>query len=230
MGYYDYTLTTERASTNELSIFYNYNTCEAFYTGIHNDDNNPCVINCERCGMKGVERENPVHNESIVVIYTSFDSEGIKKVGCTNEGCKHYVSEELPRMFSTLGYSASEGKNLGIVLGYQLNKSAISYYEEATGKKLDYGVFAASKEKLGTNDIFTGEGASQGVVSVDMTNQQFDVVEIKITGITENQKDVPLALGAYVLVNGEYSYLQSGTPSGNDKYYFITYNQILNIE
>ena len=230
VGYYDYTLTTERASTNELSIFYNYNTCEAFYRNVHNDDKNPCVINCERCGIKGVERENPVHNESIVVIYTSFDSTGIKKVGCTNEGCKHYVSEELPRMFSTLGYSASEDKNLGIVLGYQINKSAITYYEEATGKKLDYGVFAASKEKLGSNDIFTGEGASQGVVSVDMTNQQFSVIEIKITGITENQKDVPLALGAYVLVNGEYSYLQSGTPSGNDKYYFITYNQILNIE
>ena len=41
-------------SPNGKRIVYGYNLCEAFYNGEHNEDGNPCVVNCERCGAYGV--------------------------------------------------------------------------------------------------------------------------------------------------------------------------------
>ena len=69
-------------------------------------------------------------------------------------------------------------------------------------------------------------------ISFDVTGYEYSAFVLKIVGFTETQKDVKLAMGAYVAVNdGEtttYSYLQDdqkGERVGN--YYFVSYNTIV---
>ena len=210
-------------------IIVDYNKCDAFYESVHLDDTNPCVINCDRCGAYGVAKENPVHNIATTIKYVSFDKAGIKTIGCINEGCAHGTSEDAVALFVNLGYSSSEYGVGGIAVGFTVNKDAITEYETITKEVVGYGVFATLKDTIGKNDIFMQDGTIvPGVISVEMTGYEYSVFEIKLTGITDERKDIEFAIGAYVVTtkdeNKEYSYLQGGTPNENEKYHFISYN------
>ena len=213
-------------------VIYGYNVCDAFYNGKHVEDNNPCVINCDRCKSNGVAEENPIHNIGTTITYVSFDTAGIKTIGCTNAGCTHKTTEELQPLFTCLGYSASEGTmGGGIALGFKVNSEAITEYEKLTGKTVAYGVFAVSQSKLGANNIFGENGEmTKGVLGSEIKTSH-TVFEIKITNIPEDKADVKLALGAYVAVTDgeatEYSYMQPGTPDENEKYCFVSYNDVV---
>ncbi len=210
-------------------IITDYNRCDAFYEGEHLDDTNPCVINCDRCKAYGVAKENPVHNIATTIKYVSFDKAGTKTIGCINEGCTHGTSEDAVALFVNLGYSSPEYGVGGIAVGFTVNKDAIAEYETITKEVVGYGVFATLKDTIGKNDIFMQDGTIvPGVISVEMTGYEYSVFEIKLTGITDERKDIEFAIGAYVVTikddNKEYSYLQGGTPNENEKYHFISYN------
>ena len=89
-----------------------------------------------------------------------------------------------------------------------------------------------SQGKLGGNDIFANDGTkADGVISAEIKNHEFVAFELKLIGFTDEQKSKKLAMGAYVAVTDgettEYSYLQSGTPKENEKYCFVSYNDII---
>ena len=120
----------------------------------------------------------------------------------------------------------------GIAIGFTVNNEAIAEYEEITGKTLKYGVFAVLKDRLGDNDVFSEDGtAADGVINADIADE-FVAFELKIEGFTDKYKATKLAIGAYVAVTEdeatEYSYMQSGTPLENEKYCFVSYNDIVN--
>ena len=170
----------------------------------------------------------------------------IYKNGMTQAGTSVYkclycdeglVEESEPTfapLFTCLGYSSSEFNADGIAVGYIVNNTAIDEYESLTGKSVKYGVFAVTEEKLGNSDIFGVNGAAKGVISAEITNYEFVAFELKITGFTDDYKNVKLAMGAYVEVTDgeatEYSYMQDNTKgTTNGKYYFASYNDILGI-
>ena len=158
-----------------------------------------------------------------------FASAGVKSVGCYK--CNEAETSELSPLFTCLGYSASEYGIGGIAIGYTVNDEAIANYEDATGKTLNYGVFAVTQEKLGDNDIFGSDGTvAKGVITADVSSHGFAAFELKITGFADDQKDLLLAMGAYVIEaddeSTEYSYLQDGTPNENEKYCFVSYYDI----
>ncbi len=220
-------------SPEAWTIVYDYNKCNAFYNGEHENDISPCVINCDRCKTYGVAKENPVHRLDSKVKYTSYTEKGLYIVGCTNEGCSHAITEEMPALFACLGYSAPENGDGGITLGFLVNNEAVAEYEEMTDKVVNYGVFAVSGKKLGDNEIFGEDGtAAGGVLSFEITTS-FEAFEIKIDGFkTDDQKEAMLAIGAYVKVTeGEevtYSYLQESAPADGENYHFTSYNGVLN--
>ena len=198
----------ELATTNNTGyIIYGYDSCKAFY------GNN--------------------HIENTVISYESYSQPGVKITGCTRSNCYHNEVEELSALFTCLGYSAPENGANGFAIGFTANNKAIAEYEEATGKALKYGVFAVSQSKLGDNDIFAKDGTTaKGVINAEITNYEFTAFEIKIVGFTDDaQKDIKLAMGAYVAVTDgettEYSYMQSGELGENEKYCFISYNDIV---
>ncbi|MBO5313270.1 MAG: leucine-rich repeat domain-containing protein [Clostridia bacterium] len=229
--------TGTEAQANELFSSYEIsyelvNHCEVYYNSIHVEDNNPCVINCTRCNILGVAEENPVHSMVSDVKYSSYAENGLHIGSCTNKGCTHTVTEEMPALFTCRGYSVPENGDGGITLGYVVNYDAIEYYEQLTGKAVSFGVFAVLKDRLGSNDIFDAEGkTADGVISADLSASKFTVFQLKIVGFKDEQKDIKLAMGAYVAVTDgettEYSYMQGGEPNENEKYCFVSYNDIV---
>ncbi|MBO5378739.1 MAG: leucine-rich repeat domain-containing protein [Clostridia bacterium] len=207
------------------------NHCEYYYNSEHVNDTNPCVLNCTRCGSVNVPKENPVHSELASISYASFDAAGTKTVSCTNEGCKHNITTPMPALFTNLGFSAAEYSGGGMSIGFKVNKTAIEEYEKATGKTVNYGVFAVLADVIKTNDIFDAdEKALEGVIAADITGTDFDIFNLKIVGFTDKQVDIDLAMGAYVKTSKggatEYAYLQDGTPEAGAKYFFASYNDV----
>ena len=217
--------------TNEIQYV---NHCDVYYGGEHssNDDRNcQTALNCEVC--EKTLQEAMTHSLITLVDYANgYANEGVKAVACENQGCTVCnTTEELKALFTCLGYSAPSYGNGGIAIGFAVNNKAIAEYEELTGKTLKYGVFAVLKDKLGTNDVFGENGAvASGVINAEISRRDFAAFEIKIIGFADEQKDIMLAMGAYVLVTygetTEYSYMQAGTPAENEKYHFVSYNQV----
>lgn len=196
---------------------------------------NDCVEQCGIC-QEIVNKEKPIHNNISVITYTTgYASKGAITHSCQNEGCTYSETAEVPALFTCQGYSAPEDGRGGIVIGYTVNNEAIKEYTETTGKTLKYGVFAAAKEKLGDSDIFGSDGTvANNVINAEISNYSFVAFELKIIGFTDEYKETKLAMGAYVAVTDketnttEYSYMQSGTPAENEKYCFISYNDVVN--
>ena len=210
------------------------NICDAYY-GSHNieiNGANECVGICNQCGMAFVNHSKEAEINTNI-FYVSYAEKGTKTVKCTNEGCTYLVTEEMPALFTCLGYSTPEySGSAGIAVGFAANEAAISEYTEVTGKSVGYGLFAVLKDRIGDNDIFASDGtAADGVVSTNISRFGYEIFEIKIVGFGEEHKDMKIAMGAYVEVTDgeatEYSYLQSGTPNANEKYCFVSYNDVV---
>ena len=170
------------------------------------------------------------HDFSILedISYESFDKNGTKTMKCASCGALSY--ESTAPIFECLGYSAPMNGNGGIAVGFAINNDAFDAYK-AMGKSITFGVYAVAQQKLGENDIFDENGnATAGVINADLTSYELASFELKIVGFADNQKDIKLAMGAYVAVTDgeatEYSYMQSGTPVENEKYCFVSYNDI----
>ena len=142
-------------------------------------------------------------------------------------------TDEIAPLFTCLGYSTAEFANGGISVGYNVNKDAISEYETISGVEVSYGLFAGTKQGLGTNDVIGEDGkAVAGAITAGFENSKYSFMFIKMFGLNEDNKDTPFAIGAYVAVdNGEgkeYSYLQNEKPQNGAKYSFVSYNSVAN--
>ena len=193
------------------------------YTGVN------LVVGYSHC----VAYNGGVHGESVVdTIVTSY-TQPIKVVNkCTL--CEMTdESGRIAALFTYRGFSTQEKGGNSIVIGFTSNSAAISEYEEIAGKTLKYGVFAVSQKKLGDSLIFGENGAvASGVINADLTNSDFAMFDLKLTGFTADNMDDKLAMGAYVIAtdeNGtEYSYLQDSTKGALDgAYYFASYNDMV---
>lgn len=243
LGEYQYEVVAEKidATCGEdgRALKYNFETgtlelhiINATNQHIYTDDFNcETELICDTCKNVLISAKN--HTISVNIVYENgYDKMGSKTTCCTNENCMYNETNEVCALFICLGYSAPEDGRNGIAIGYTVNIEAIKEYETITGKTLKYGVFAVAQSKLGTNDIFANDGtAADGVINAEITNYSFTSFEIVIVGFTDEYKGQKLAMGAYVTVTDgettEYSYIQYGTPSENEKYCFITYNDIV---
>ena len=180
-----------------------------------------------------IHSSHEIDYENATISYESFIENGTLTSYCTR--CNKAETVSTDPLFTCLGYSASENGDGGIAVGYTVNKAAINTYKEIANVSLNYGVFAISQEKLGTGDVFDENGSlAANAISFDVTGYEYSAFVLKIVGFTDAQKEVKLAMGAYVAVNdGEkttYSYMQDdkkGEKIGD--YYFASYNDVLGI-
>lgn len=212
--------------------------CEAFYNNVHSFDEafvNPCASTCAVCSSV-VLSENPQHNIDTSIEYSGgFNTAGVKTTACTNKGCTYCIEQSVNALVICLGSSVSEFDVGSLTIGFKADADAISEYKNITGCELDFGVFAVSQNKLGSNEIFGENGASAGVLSFSLTNSLYSVFQIKLTGFkTDEQKATELVLGAYIsqLKDGTltYSYIQEKAPSEEAKYYISSYNDMAAIK
>ena len=154
-----------------------------------------------------------------------------------NKGCTHTVSDVAYALFSyDGGYSTPLDGGDSIVVKLIINQEAIKEYELITGKTLQYGMFAVTKDKLGANDVLNADGSAiNGAIKADVSNGKYVAIELKLNGFeTEIQRSTKLALGAYLIISDneskEITYLQYGKANEGDKYSFISYNDVLSLQ
>ena len=230
---YSYSDYTANGYNNRYMLIYDTNLCVAAFNGIHTEpsDDGDCTtpLACSVC-VNHTFKNAKEHINIKRVTYSSFMQKGEYYIGCTNDGCRVGTTKVLDALFTCLGYSASTSGNVGITIGFTVNKDAIAEYKDSTGKSLKYGVLAVLKDKLGEGDIFDKGGISDSIFNVEITNYQFTAFEIKIGGFTDAQKDLKIAMGAYVEISDgeatEYSLMQSGSPNEGEKYCFVSYNDV----
>ena len=171
------------------------------------------------------------HENTVIVAYEKgYLQSGYRKEGCSR--CTQHTTEVLMPLFTTLGFSVPEDGGTSISVGFVVNREAIEIYSKATGITVSYGVFAASKTKLGEGDVFDNDFTATNGAITEAINDTNDVFLIKVTGFsTDAQKSTPLALGGYVIAeDGEIktvSYLQADEPQSGEKYSFKSFNDYL---
>ncbi len=170
------------------------------------------------------------HTVFIDLVYADISKDGYYSYKC--ERCNDVNNDTVATaLFVNLGYSAAEYDDGVMSIGFKVNEDAISAYEAAKGVTLSYGVFAGSKENIGNDDIFDKDGNEQtDVIIADITDCDFVLFNLKIYGFTEDQKEIDIAVGAYVGTTKdsttEYTYLQDGEKKSGDKYCFTSYNGV----
>ena len=173
------------------------------------------------------------HTTYLGTVYQSYMEQGHKEYECVRCGDVN-TETKTPALFVCYGYSSPENGGGGIAIRFRVNDEAIDEYTTETGKTMKYGIFAVTKDKLGSDDIFANDGtAAKDVTYAEVSSHGFVMLELKITGFKDEYKELKLALGVFVAVSDdvstEYSYLQEGTPNKDEKYCFVSYNDIANI-
>ena len=201
---------------------YGTDICAVYFDG-HLNDTNPCVINCSRCETYGVAKENPVHKEKVTTTYESW-AVGTIVTTCENEGCKHEITENAPALFKISGFSTpTEYGKKGLALGFEVNEEALSIYR-ATGKTISFGAYVASYANV-TNDNVTDMYNYAKAIKADVTTEGVSYFAMKVTGFENGgNDDTKLCLGAYVVENGDVSYLQAGEAIDGCNFLYTTYN------
>ena len=217
----------ENANAYNGIIVEGYSPCIAFYNNEHSVSNGIC----SRC-EKVIYCDNPEHNLKIDISYENYLSEGVKNTVCLDCDTSPLLTS-APALFTCQGYSTQQALGYGIIVNFAVNNDAIKEYEDVTGTKISYGLFAVLASKLGEGDAFDESGkATNGTVSTDLTKYSFDLIEFKVTGIKEADMGTSVAMGAYISVNdGENivtTCIQAEGGTSNGKYSFVSYNNLAN--
>lgn len=181
--------------------------CDFYGEHISYSEINPCVGHCEVCKIYNA-LPNPSHNISEKLSYDNgFINVGKKLVGCTNEGCTHGETTEIPALVTSKGYS-QDSTSTAVVLGLTFNKDAIESYEKYLGTEISYGLIASKvQDDLCPLDV-SGE-AKEGAIKADFTGAKYSIFQLKITNI-EN-KDALFHCSGYFIVGNDISYINGTT-------------------
>ena len=195
-------------------IVYGYNECDAFYGSEHNPqeiEGNDCCGLCSRCGNVSLF-ENPIHKSTWLFAGEDGNKINVSKTivaSYTCEFCKTVeASEDIPTIFLPLGYT--ENENESGTLGYRasVNLDALDRYEELSNSTVKYGLLAGiALDESGKPLSLDNEGnvkLGTTVVTANMTDTNYAVLEIKVTGIN---KTTALYCNAYAVVGSDISYI-----------------------
>ncbi len=179
--------------------------CEYYGTHIGYEEPNACIWQCTVC-LKSGALQNPQHNIETVIDYANgYLANGIKTVGCTNEGCGHGETITLAPLFTSKGYSQDEKSN-AVVLDFNADRDAIKAYEEYHGTKISYGVVASlAKDEYEGSPLNADASAKDGAIAISFENTEFELLQLKLTGI--DKKDDALYCCGYIAFNGSVSYI-----------------------
>ena len=196
------------------------------------DDNNPCTVNCNRCGLKGFEA-NPVHNYLTSIEYTNYLASGTKISACKNAGCEHnltpFVTSASPIITEFKGFSVNEDGD-AITFGYVINYDALDEYVKITGKSVELGFVVVVKAFAGEDAYTSDKAVKASVVTWTTSDEANASVEryagadfvlrgdwnrsVEIGEETVDIKDVEFYMAGYLMVGGTATYLNVGA-SGN---------------
>ena len=239
----------EYGALNTWTIVYDYNACEAFYDGNHIEeieDNNPCVLtNCKNCNFENVYVGNDsTHNFVDKYSYPNgFVADGVKSSICQNDNCKFCEGNEpktssLSPIFYNFVYSIKEGDKFCIAMFYSVDSTALSLYENATGKTVSYGVVATAKGNITDKDTSivsnpldnNGTASLGNIIAANVTNNAPKSVQLIITG-SESAWDAVKSVDFYILgysfeTGANLSYFNTSSSSSISNLSTISFSEI----
>lgn len=193
----EYNNATDKESKNY--IVYGYNHCNAFYNGEH------------------------AFGEVLNAIFADgkFISDCSIVGTCSRTQCaKEETKETLAPLFSFLGFSKQETPDGAVLQSFSVNYSLLDKYEGVCGE-ISFGLLAGV-DKLDSTDeaeearfdgVLYADGSFKDKVAyVDFTTRNYDIFEMKINGLSSHE-NASVYLCAYVLLNGEITYLHNNTAS-----------------
>ncbi len=207
---YDYA-THKPTSSKSITIVYDYNKCDAFYGGEHDEGAlNSCQFGCLReCGAVGV-LENAQHDYETTVTYGGLNTVDYYKSINVIEACKNCKHESLNQnidpLFTDKGYSV-DLIGVGVSQSFRVNSEAIALYVEYVDSGFEYGVVASINN---ANPLAFENGEVKTVdkaIASGMTNTDFTLFNIKVVGIPEEYASAQIVACAYVLDRGQIYYL-----------------------
>lgn len=148
-------------------------------------------FDCNYCDAKKTEGEGTDHSHTVAIIVygdNNFFAKGTKTYKCANEECTSKLAEgtEVSPIFTSLGYSKTEVGTKAVRQGFAIDQDALKEYNNSTDNKIiGFGVLAASKKALnGETEVFeNGALNNTKVAYVDFGTRNFDIMEIKISGL-----------------------------------------------
>lgn len=176
-------------------------------TGNHTvEDDGDCTTEalCSVCQNVVTQALSHVLGES----YTyekGFTATGIYKNGCTNEGCTHGETTEIPALVTSKGYS-QDSTSMAVVLDLFFDKDAIEAYGNYLGKDIYYGL-VASKIQSDLCPLMPNGEAKENSVKADFTGKDYSIFQLKITGIDE--KDEYFHCCGYLIIDEDVSYVNA---------------------
>lgn len=133
---------------------------------------------------------------------------GTFKIGCTNKGCTHGETTEIPALAISKGFSQEIGENTGaIVFGITFNREAIKAYEKYLNTTIDFGLIASSVQD--ESPLNSDASAKTGTIKNSFAEATYSIFQIKLIGIEEAQYAQLFHCGGYFLVDGEISYVNN---------------------
>ena len=219
-------------SQNKAYIVYGYNTCEAFYNGVHDikqEGDNKCSGVCGNCGKIELI-QNPIHtyewifNDNKAISYTvAFKAESKCKFCATANQDEEIV--EIGAILYSNGISIDETDYTGIYEQIKVDKTALEEYSKLSEKAFDYGIFALAAGEAETSAPITkgqdGKAtADDKTVYASFTGTEYTYLRIKITGLSNGSS---IFCGAYLIIGDNVIYV-SNKQEGKEvnKYTMVT--------
>ena len=201
--------TTMDATYANGVIVENVNACDAFYAGIHKENDEITLVWLDKDGNAGEA-------------FLSY-----LKVACPcGRGCGvETVIETLAPLFVDRGFAYGPNSMLqGVAVDRELLDEYGNYF---TGIK--YGLVAAAKSAQASASIIdaNGVGANGYVAAVDYTERDYDLFEMNLYGISEDYQATEFYFGAYVIADGQVYYIHNGTT--NNEAQAIAYDDVVMI-
>ena len=211
---YDYATHKPTQENGDITIVYGVNKCDAFYNGIHNEQQiNSCQFGCAN-GCGAVEMlENPEHSYQKTVLYgDSTAVDFYKAITICNEcqNCKHTTQgASIEPLFTSKGFSISlEGD--GITQNFGVNLNSVQEYKENVNPSFEYGVVASANEGTPISLVEGVLTAGANTVMAKMSDTDFEFFEIKIMNLSVDYADTKVVSCAYVFDGASVYYLSEG--------------------
>ena len=140
------------------------------------------------------------------LIYESYLENGFYSSVCGR--CKSgEATETVPSaqpLFISLGVSVPENGSFGLVSSYAVNVKGIEQYEKLTGKTVEYGIVAAAKANLGSNNPLDKDGNAVALEKGDVVRaeitREYAAYDFILKGLGENQLDTEIVIASYVKI------------------------------
>ena len=179
-------------------------TASVFYGELTNSTNYQTVnYSAKITPMNGHKEGETVNIEYI----NGYISNGLKDCICTV--CDTVYTEIYPTakpLYIFFGYSMPEDGRLEICVGYMIDTEMIALYEDYSNETLTYGTVIALADKLNGKAPLDSE-VIENTQKVEL-DRKYCCITLKVSGFSENQKDLSIVMAIYVATDDKTVYLQ----------------------